>query len=61
MVLQRHEIREWLTVIEDFEAVKSPIDIEKFPASKYRLTNPIPWQIEKLWNLTKNRPRQTEI
>jgi hypothetical protein len=42
MVLQRHEIREWLTVIEDFEAVKSPIDIEKFPASKYRLTNPIP-------------------
>ena len=41
MTLQRWD-REWVTVIEGGEVVKSPVDIEKLPAGKYRLTNLIP-------------------
>lgn len=29
--------REWLTIIEDSQVVKSPVDIKKLPADKYRL------------------------
>jgi len=36
MILQRWD-REWVTVIEDGKVVKSPVDIEKLPAGKYRL------------------------
>ena len=42
MVLQCYERHEWVTVIEDGQAVKSPVDIEKLPPGKYRLTNTIP-------------------
>ena len=42
MTLQRFERGVWVTVIEDGEGIKSPVDIEKLPADKYRLTNPIP-------------------
>lgn len=35
MVLQCYERHEWVTVIEDGRAVKSPV--EKLPAGKYRL------------------------
>lgn len=42
MILQRREGHDWMTVIEDGQVVKSPVDIEKLPAGKYRLTNPIP-------------------
>ena len=36
VTLQRWD-REWVTVIEDGEVVKSPVDIDALPAGRYRL------------------------
>ena len=37
MKLQRLDGREWVDYLVDGEVVKSPVDIEKLPAGKYRL------------------------
>ena len=42
MTLQRLEGREWVDYLVDGQVVKSPVKIDKLPAGKYRLTNPIP-------------------
>ncbi len=40
MTLQRLEDREWVDFVVDGEVVKSPVDIGKLPAGRYRLFAP---------------------
>jgi hypothetical protein len=41
MTLQRRDVK-WADYKVDGKVVKSPVDIDKLPAGRYRLTNPAP-------------------